>query len=394
MEQICDKNKCTGCSACFNSCPKNCISMKANKFGVLLPEIDQAECINCGACERSCPVNHIVKKNMPRTAYAAWHLNPTVRKSSASGGAAMVFYQSVIEQGGICFGTCFDEELNLRIQSATTLNEINKFRGSKYVQAYVGKSYREVKEELDLGKLVLYIGTPCQIAGLKNYLKKEYEKLIAVDLICHGVPSLTYLHEHIAEIEKKLHKKVDNVTFRGEYSYELALFQDEQLIYRKHRYKDSYFTGFLNGLFCRPNCYDCPYACEERVSDITIGDFWGLGKEAPCSYGMGDGVSVILVNTDKGQDFLMQVRDKMFLEERPLTEAINGNDQLRHPGEKNDNYELFRELYLRDGFEQAAKKCTHDDMRKWWRENRKNNVKRALRKCKRIFERNFRNKGV
>lgn len=382
MEQICDKNQCSGCCACVNACPKNCISMEYDEYGVLLPVINQELCVNCGACERACPANHAPEKKMPQKAYASWHLDETTRKKSASGGAAAAFYETMIEKGGIAFGTSFDKELNLSIKSAQSMEEVQAFKGSKYVQAFVGLSYREAKKNLEAGKQVLYVGTPCQIAGLRNYLKKDYDNLVTVDLICHGTPSLKHLHAHVKNIEKSINKKADNISFRGEYSFELTLYQNENVIYRKYRFLDKYFTGFLNGLFYRPTCYSCPYACAERVSDITIGDFWGLGKEAPCSYTMGDGVSVILPNTDKGHRFVMQAKDKLFLDERPLSEAINGNAQLDHPSKKHMNYEKFKEMYPKVGFEKAVTKCTSKEIRQWkW-----NNgiVRRGIRKCKRI----------
>ena len=144
----------------------------------------------------------------------------------------------------------------------------------------------------------------------------------------------------------------------------------------------SYCTVFLNGLFYRPNCYECPYACENRVSDITIGDFWGLGREAPCDYKMGDGVSVILPNTAKGEAFVQLSAKRLFMDERPLSEAVHGNDQLRHPSPKHENYDRFRELYPEEGFERAAAVCTKDDIAKWKKDNHYTIVRRAVRKVK------------
>lgn len=382
MEQICDNNKCSGCCACMNACPKECITMEYDKFGVMLPKIRQETCIDCGLCTRVCPVNSKTQRNTPQKAYAAWHLDADQRKKSASGGVAAAFYETVLEQGGVCFGTSFDSDLNLTVKSAITDEEIRQFRGSKYVQAYVGNQLKQVKKYLDMDKKVLFVGTPCQVAGLNQYLRKEYPGLVTVDLICHGVPSVQYLRSHVNEIEGKIKKRADNITFRGEHSFELALYQSGELIYKKYRFLDSYFTGFLNGLFYRPNCYECPYACENRVSDITIGDFWGLGREAPCDYKMGDGVSVILPNTAKGEAFVQLSAKRLFMDERPLSEAVHGNDQLRHPSPKHENYDRFRELYPEEGFERAAAVCTKDDIAKWKKDNHYTIVRRAVRKVK------------
>jgi coenzyme F420-reducing hydrogenase beta subunit len=352
----------------MNVCPKGCIDMKHDKYGVLRPVIDNEQCVNCNACQKVCPANNRLELGEPKKAYAAWHLDKEKRKYSASGGAATAFYETVIEQGGICFGTSFDENLNLNIVSTDNLEELKKFRGSKYVQASVGYSYKEAKRYLDDGRKVIYIGTPCQIAGLKNYLRKDYEQLITVDLVCHGVPSIKYLQSHISNIEKKIDKEVDNVTFRGEYSFELSLYKNERLVYKKYRFLDEYFTGFLNGLFYRENCYSCPYAQEKRVSDITIGDFWGLGREKPCDYTLEGGVSVILPITEKGREFFQAVNKKLFIDERPVSEAVNGNSQLREPSRKNERYDEFKQMYTSFGFETAVRKCTSKDIAVYKRE--------------------------
>lgn len=384
MEQICDKNKCSGCCACMNACPKNCISMEYDEYGVQLPVVDKDKCVDCGLCARVCPVNTTPKLNDPKKAIAAWHLDDEIRKKSASGGVAAAFYETTLEAGGVCYGTVFDEDLKLVIKKAENMEQIKAFKGSKYVQAYVGYTFKDVKKELERDKSVTYIGTPCQIAGLKSYLKKDYDKLVTVDLICHGVPSIKYLQDHVKDIEAKINKKADDISFRGEYSFELTLYENKEVIFRKYRFLDNYFTGFLNGLFYRNNCYSCPYARQQRVSDITIGDFWGLGQEAPCNYSMSKGISVILPNTEKGLEFVKKASDKLFMEERPLTEAVNGNDQLRHPSEKHANYRQFMDMYPNCGFEKSATECTKKDIAEFKKEERKKNVRRVLSKGKRI----------
>lgn len=384
MEIICDSNKCSGCSACMNACPKGCISMEFDEYGVLQPVINQELCVDCGLCKKVCPVVNKQEGNRPQTAYAAWHLDDEIHKTSASGGMAIALYEKAIENGGVGFGTKFIEDLQLKIVSADTLEGVRAFRGSKYVQASVGMSFKEAKKELDNGRQVVYIGTPCQIAGLKGYLRKEYDNLITVDLICHGVPSIKHLKNHVEYIENKTNKKADRVTFRGEYSFRMVLYNKDEIIYNKDRFLDSYFTGFLNGLFYRPNCYECPYACDKRISDITIGDFWGLGNEAPCSYNLNGGVSVVLPNTDKGHAFVKSLNGKIFMEERPLTEAINGNDQLRHPSERHKDYENFREMYKTEGFETAAFEYTKTDILAYKKELIKKKMKRIPGKVKRV----------
>lgn len=392
MEQICDKKQCSGCQACKNICPKQCITMKYDEYGVAYPSIDQSSCVDCKACEKVCPVNQPVEKRKAVRAYAAWHNDLTTRRRSASGGAAMAMYETMIEQGGVCFGTKFDPDLSLRIQSAETLEEVHAFRASKYVQASVENSFRQTKDYLQDGRSVLYIGTPCQIAGLKNYLKKDYENLITVDLICHGVPSWQHLMDHVKYLNKDIQKQIDDITFRGAYSFQLSLYEGNNVVYQKDRFLDPYFTGFLEGLFYRENCYSCPYACDERVSDITIGDFWGLGQEEPCAYNMGDGVSVLLPTTEKGFRFVETLKKKMFVDERPVSEAVHGNAQLMHPSERHPKYEEFRKLYVEQGFENAAWECTKEQIKTYRKQSKptlwkvgKRKAKSLLRKIKQLL---------
>lgn len=388
MNTICEFEKCTGCQACVNVCPKKCISMKADEYGVPYPSVDNEVCVNCGACQRTCPVNSEVPKNKIDVAYAAWHNNTEIRSSSSSGGAAMAMYETILEDGGVVFGTKFDEKLNLEIQCATTIEEAHQFKSSKYVHASVANSYKEVKEYLNEGRKVLYISVPCQIAGLKGYLKKDYDNLITVDLICHGAVPHGYLLDHINYMKKQKQIDVDNVSFRGEHDFKLGLYHNGEGRVFVDRFLDPYFTGFLSGLFYRPNCYSCNYACDERVSDITIGDFWGLGKKETCSYGMGNGVSVLLPVTEKGKSFVEKLNEKMFVDERPAIEAIDGNTQLRHPSEKHEKYDEFRRLYLKDGFESAAGYCTKEQIEKFKKDNRltfSKLVRKVLRKIKRTF---------
>lgn len=386
MERVCNLDKCAGCYACANICPKKCISMKYNEQGILLPSIDQEKCVDCKACQKVCPVNQPVEKRKATKAFAAWHLDETTRRKSASGGAAMAFYETMLEKNGICFGTRFDKNLDLVIQSATSREEVHTFKGSKYVQAMVGDSFSKAKEYLDEGKEVLYIGTPCQIAGLLKYLRKDYDNLITIDLVCHGVPSMAYLKDHVETLKMQLDQNIDNISFRNGYLYELALYSNQEKIYAKERFLDSYLVGFTNGLFMRPNCYTCTYACDERVSDITIGDFWGLGNEAPCDFELGEGISLIIPNTEKGSAFVELASDKLSIHERPVSEAIHGNTQLMHPSEQNVNHESFLKMYQEKGFDEAAWEYTKTEIGEYKKKLKKKFLLRCIKKMKKILK--------
>ncbi len=354
MREICDKNKCTGCSTCLNSCPKKCITMEEDEYGALMPHIDEKKCINCNICRKVCPENNEIDLKEPLKVYAGWSLDENVRKKSSSGGIAWEMYHYIIKHGGIAVGTKFDNEMNLSHQIATNLEELEGFRGSKYMQSSIGTIFTQLKPYVEQNRKVIFIGTPCQVNGLKNFLKnKNIENIITVDLICHGVPPAKYLKEYLKYL--KLNNKIDNVTFRGENNWHLTGYKKGKVIYKKHNKEDFFYKSFLNGLFYRENCYQCRYARKERVGDITIGDFWGLGEDIPFNYPTEDGTSVILVNTEKGKKFIEEIEDKIFLVERNLEEALKGNKQLNYPSSKNKNTLKFKEIYKTQGFEEAMK---------------------------------------
>lgn len=355
---ICDHIKCTACMACYNACPKHCISMKYDKYGTLLPNIDYENCIRCNICSNICPSNKLTKTNEPIEVYACWDLDEQKRKSSSSGGIASIFYEFFIKNNGIVYGCSYDENLQLKFSFSENLNQIKKYKTSKYSQAYIGKSYKEIREFLENNKKILFIGTPCQVAGLKNYLRKDYENLLTIDLICHGVPSQKYIDEYVKSLH--LEEKPSNLSFRGVYDFYFTLYKNSNILYSKKAKEDKYYFSFLNGLFYRENCYECIYANTSRVGDITIGDFWGLGQDTPFNYDTSLGVSAVLLNTNKGLKAFNKIKDSIFFEKRSLSEAVKGNEQLRHPSYKHKNYEKFQKLYLQYGFEYAIQECCND----------------------------------
>ncbi|MDD3142117.1 MAG: Coenzyme F420 hydrogenase/dehydrogenase, beta subunit C-terminal domain [Lachnospiraceae bacterium] len=382
MKEICKIEKCTGCSACMNICPKNAIKMECNQYGVLLPKIDESKCVDCGACDRVCPTKSKVESRNPVKAFAAWSTNENIRKGSSSGGIATVLYDKIVSEGGIAYGAYFDSEFNLKFNSVCSKDKLEKFRGSKYAQAEIGYCFREIKINLEKNRKVIYIGTPCQVAGLRNFLRKDYENLFLIDLICHGVPANKYLKEHIASLAKQKKELPDEVTFRGKYNYRFVLYSKGKIIYNKGKFCDKFFSGFMNGLLSRPSCYQCEYANEKRVSDITIGDFWGLGREEECEYLSDEGISLLLPNTKKGLELIKSIKKNIFIDERRIEEAIHGNAQLQHPSEKHEKYEQFRELYLHYGFEKAITICTKKEIKMEKIRNLFHQMKKPLIMCK------------
>lgn len=353
---ICPSELCTGCFACMNKCPKQAIKCIVDSQGRTLPKINEENCIRCGLCKAVCPQLNRIVLNTPQKCYAAQRIEENSRKKSASGGIAAVMTETLISKGSVAFGASTLEGGMIAHIPAENLKEADKFKGSKYVQSYTGYSYKKALQALEVGKKIIYIGTPCQIAGLKSYLGKEYGDLYCVDIICHGVPPMEYLNQHI----KKLigNKKVDALTFRaGEDDYHLRLSNDGQVLCNIGRYKDAYYYSFYKGLIQRENCFKCLYAQMKRCGDITIGDFWGLKRDTLKKKYDGN-ISLVLVNSEKGKKLFSQIKNQLVWEERTVEEAVDGNIQLREPLSVHYKRETFiNEYSITHDFEKALALC-------------------------------------
>lgn len=353
MDTICEKQLCTGCSACMNICPKQAITMQPGDMGHIFPVIDPGKCVDCGLCQAVCPAGHKAVFRAPKTAYAAWAKDAGEHKSSTSGGAAAVFTNYVLQHGGVVYGCVFDGAVShCRIDH---LSDAKKLKGSKYVHSHINETYQSVKRDLLSGILTLFIGTPCQVAGLKAFLRgKEYENLICVDLVCHGVPPQKLFFDYLKEqgIDQK---DVEYVSFRESKGFYLNVRLKNNKVYRKSSFDDLYYMGFYDNILFRESCYNCEYATDTRVGDLTIGDFWGLGREIPFDEKTTDGVSLILVCSEAGERFLQNVGSGLSLFERPVSEAIKGNANLNHPSGKG-NHDRFAAAYGRMPLKKALKK--------------------------------------
>lgn len=372
---ICEEEKCTGCCTCLNVCPKDCITMEPNEFGHIMPVIDEKKCVHCNLCRKKCPVNNEFTGKESINAYAVYNLDKEDRKHSSSGGIATIFAREAIRKNGVVFGSVVDEGINIVHKEITNKDGIERLKGSKYVQSYIGESYRKVKEHLENGEKVVFIGTPCQVAGLNQYLGKDYNNLITADIICHGVPPMKYVKEHIDKIKKKINTNITDLTFRGRNDFRFALYSNDKCVYSRSREWDLYFRGFLKGLFYRDSCYTCDYANNKRVSDITIGDFWGIGMKKTFNNKDKARISVALTNTEKGEKYLLNLSDEIFLEKRDVMEAVEGNAQLRKPSIKHYNHDKFMKDYVKYGFEKAAAKSLN-------KERIKSAIKSRLKKLK------------
>lgn len=354
MNKICERRDCTGCYACFNICPKHAIAMIEDEYGRVYPIIDEEKCINCGLCKRICPQLNSVEFYEPKTAYAMYNKDADIRKASTSGGAATTFYSAILDKGGVIYGANNIEKGKFKFIRITKKSDLYKVKGSKYVHCYIENTFSQAKEDLNNNRRVLFIGTPCQIAGLKMYLKKDYENLITVDLICHGVPTQQLLKDEISLHVKNINK-VTKVTFR-EKDFSFRLYEDDKLVYDEKNDTNYYYYRFSNAMFYRENCYECKYAKRQRVSDITIGDFWGLKSQNKNFKDESKGISLVMPNTTKGDVFLKECLGCMSYEEHSVDEAVIGNHQLIHPTKKHKDYDKFMKLYKKNGYEKACRK--------------------------------------
>lgn len=346
---ICDKDKCTGCFACYNICPKNAIKMVEDEYGYIYPVIDDKLCVNCKLCQKNCPSLNKVNLEYPIKCYASRVINEDILKKSTSGGIATLLSKKMIENGGIVYGAAYVGNCEVNHIRVDNIDELHKLQGSKYVHSYIKDTFRLVKKDLIDKNNVLFIGTPCQIAGLKKYLINEYENLYTVDIICHGVPSQEFLKNEVRRINNNS-IDIDRVNFRDKVydDFTFSLEKNNKVDYSEKWTQNPYFYTFMEAITYRENCYNCLYARPERVSDITIGDFWGLGKNSKFYNSKEKGVSILLPVTQKGVYLIQIIKDEIELEERTIEEAINGNGQLREHSKKGKSVDKFKDLYIKN----------------------------------------------
>ena len=365
MIKITDKHKCCGCTACVNVCPKNCISMSADREGFLYPLVDFVKCIDCGFCELVCPVLHPVNNGIEPLVYAAINNDESVRLQSSSGGIFTLIAELVLDRGGVVFGACFDQNWNVVHDYTETKEGLARFRGSKYVQSHVGNSFTQVKSFLDSGREVLFSGTPCQVAGLKNYLRKPYSNLLTVDLVCHGVPSpevwKKYLQETVSRAYGIKKKKVVNF---GDYISDIS-FRAKDKGWKKYNIKiifrngkvemmpfseNPYMNVFLSDLSLRPSCYACPTKLHRAQSDITLADFWGVNEIKP-DIDDDKGCGLILINCEEKRDFLYRMNCQLL--QQQLERVVEYNPCILSTVNEPENRDFFWAVYYKKDFHTA-----------------------------------------
>lgn len=335
--------QCTGCGACYNKCPAKAISMKYDSEGFIFPVIDDKLCTNCGLCQTACPVINPLELYETPKSYAVWADDETRLKSS-SGGMFSILADYVLENNGVVCGAAYTEDYQFVEHIwANSKEELAPLRGSKYVQSDTKLTYKETKEFLDSGKMVLYTGCPCQIAGLYRYLGKEYNNLYTADLVCHGSNSVTAYQSFIKEFSGN--QEIAKVDFRDKNFYTWSTPTVVHLKngdVKKAAWNEGYwYKGFLEGVINRKNCYSCPYAKAERIADITLADCWQIHRINP-KFDDRKGTSLVLVNSPKGKELFKKLQLKMKLCEKiPLEEIRKYNGQLNKPTPAHPSRKFF-----------------------------------------------------
>ena len=345
MIEINKKSECCGCHACNNVCPKECILMEIDNEGFWYPKVDKSKCIDCNLCEKVCPIINTPKKvEDDILAYACKNKNEEIRKNSSSGGVFTLLCEEVINNNGVVFGATFDENLNVKHTYAETLEECINFRGSKYVQSKIGDTYKEAKKFLDQERIVLFSGTPCQISGLDAYLMKKYDNLILIDIACHGVPSPLIYKSYIKKLEEKKKSKINEILFRdkstGWKDYSISFKFDNGKKMRQFRIDNTYMSGYLKDIFLRPSCYTCKFKKPITSADLTLADYWGI-QNKHIEFDDDKGVSLILINSEKGQHLLNKITNKLNIIKTDLEYAIRCNPSIIKSSSYNEERDEF-----------------------------------------------------
>ena len=326
------ENECTGCGACFNKCPVQAIQMLENSEGFLFPHINESMCVHCGQCLAVCPVHKVEYQNLNEPECYAAYANDDIRMDSSSGGIFTLAAQYILKQNGYVCGAAYtDNYEKVEHILISDESELPRLRGSKYVQSDMGQNYRRIQEILKDGKLVLFTGCPCQVAGLYKFLGHEYDNLFTMDLVCHGVPSPKVFRKFILQ-RKKEHGAIKSLSFRDKKKYgwthstTIEFFNGST--YQKYRTDSSYMKSFLSLLSLRKSCGQCLFAHIPRKGDLTLGDFWGIAKYES-SYDDAKGTSIVLINNNHGKSLFEQLLKSLILCQKvPLKFAEENNAQL------------------------------------------------------------------
>lgn len=355
--ELCNHNRCTGCGVCKAVCRHDAILWTYDELGFRYPFIDAKKCVDCGLCGKKCPSLSPVDFQDGNDCYIAWAKDDVTHFESSSGGIATLFGKHIIEQGGFVIGCMWDNDYNAIFSIIDDVNDLSQIQGSKYVQSYIpDELWAEIKSRVCKRQQGLFIGLPCQAAALIQFVG-NHNDLIVIDLLCRGGCSPTCLKEHLSFLKKKnlRGEKITNLRFRGgSNDCRFTLWNKNKLVYQGSQFVDSYFYSFMKHGLLHESCYQCQYARKERVSDITLADFWGIDSNFIKDKNIMNGSNLVLVHTEIGRKIWEELGGLVERYERPLEEAVAGNDTLREPTEAPSDRDELLGLIKKYGFEKAV----------------------------------------
>ena len=391
MQRLCAHEFCTGCSACANACPKGCIRMEVDEEGFLYPQIDEAACISCNRCNAVCPVlaySQDVLSGGPK-AYAAHNRDEAVVCSSSSGGVFTALARNVLEKGGVVYGAAFQKDFSVAHCRVESIDELHVFQGSKYAQSNIRLSYQQVREDLKAGRKVLFSGTPCQVVALRSFLVRNYEDLLCVDIICHSVPSPYAWQAYLRQMEKESGGKVEYASFRdkrdGWQHYYLCTRLSDGTEMLRGGGENYYMKAFIQGLSTRPSCYNCKFKGQNRGSDITLGDFWGVEKACPEAF-YKKGTSLVLIQSEKGQAAFDETASHLELLQVDSEAALQGNPAYYFAFQPHRNREIFFRQLGQEPLEDIVGRLLASTKKGIWKQRwSRSLIWRRIRKIRRIL---------
>lgn len=355
MIRVTDKSKCSGCTACHAVCPNGAVTMKPDALGFKYPEVDMDRCTGCGLCEKVCVFAHPVDSGKKPHAKAVRNRDVDSLMESRSGAVFPVLAADVLAHGGTVYGAAFDDAFSVRHRKAATMKEADAFRGSKYVQSDMEGVFAEVRKDLQEGRRVLFTGTPCQVHGLSSYIPDRLkEGLLLADIVCHGVPSPYVWRDYLEYQRKRLGGRITDVSFRDKKTFGWAAHKETYRV-GDSLYADSSFTHlFYRHIMLRPSCSVCPYSCLDRQSDITLADFWGWQKSVPGFNADDRGVSLVLMNSQKGLELMDRCMDAFDVRDVDIKDCLQPN--LCRPSVPDKDSAKFADDYAGKGLEYVLKR--------------------------------------
>lgn len=391
------KTNCCGCAACVSICPTNAISMEPDCDGFMYPIVSDDLCIDCTLCQKVCAFqNKTILNKKPLATYAAINKNKETLKASSSGGAFAAIATLVFKKGGLVFGCAWNSNMETEHIGIDNPADIKKLQGSKYVQSNVGTTYIETRQYLRDERWVLFTGTPCQIAGLKSYLGKDYEKLITVDLICHGVPSAIFFKGYINWLENKNRGTLIGFNFRDKSRYgwghnAKATWQRSDGVQRDTIIPEWHYFHqyFMHSHIQRESCYECKFACSDRQGDFTIGDYWGIKKVHP-EIDSSSGVSVLLVNSNKGMGLIEEIGESMELLESWYEKAAKENGTLIRPSTRSSKRDEILKIFREKGAQSVANKYERENKFEILKSKTKSKIPQPVKKMlRKVLQKSF-----